>query len=380
MSKSPIPMNDLKRSWIATSSIVKDEISAVLSSGHFVLGSRHDAFEHELARFLGGEVQAVGVASGTDALRIALASVGLGSGDRVLMPANAGGYSALAAAQLGCQLVYADCDPDSLLVTPTTVASALDEDISAVVVTHLYGNSVDVAGIKKLCEPLGIPIIEDCAQGIGGTLSGEERCSVGTIGDVACFSFYPTKNLGAAGDGGAVVSRRVDVLQAARALRQYGWTSRYNIAHSGGLNSRLDELQAAVLRIGLEFVNDLNDRRRQIVERYRKAVVGGGLRLVTGAGVPTTGHLAVFQAPMASKRVGARAALLEMGISSDVHYPIPDHQQSGLPRPARETDLNVAESACQTVFSVPCFPDLTDDEVGRVAKGLALVTDRMSRL
>lgn len=378
MSNLVIPMNDLKRSWVATSPRVRQEVISVLSSGHFVLGPRHEAFEHELAGFLGGGVEAVGVASGTDALRIALTAVGLRSSDRVLMATNAGGYAALAAAQIGCNLVFADCDSNSLLLTPSTIAAVIDDDISAVVVTHLYGNSVDVAGIKKLCEPLGIPIIEDCAQAIGGILSGVEPRAVGTLGDASCFSFYPTKNLGAAGDGGAVVSSRVDVLQAARALRQYGWNSRYEISCSGGANSRLDELQAAVLRVGLPLVGEFNERRRQIIDQYRNAVHGGALRLVTGSGVPTTAHLAVLQAPTASARARAREVMLGLGIATDVHYPIPDHLQSGLPKPVRVTALEVAERACETIISVPCFPDLTDHEITRVAEGLTQLSNRVS--
>lgn len=360
-----VPLNDLSRSWIATAPEVQEAVRRVLSSGWYVLGPETSAFEQELAEFLGCE-RALGVASGTDALRIALLAVGCESGSEIVCAANAGGYAAIAAASIGSRLVYADVDPASLVLTPDTVLAVIGPDTRAVVVTHLYGNVADAPGIVAACSERGIAVVEDCAQSLGASLNGAR---VGTFGDVAALSFYPTKNLGAAGDGGAIATNDPDIARAAVELRQYGWTSKYRIEREHGINSRLDEIQAAILRVGLRFVDDLAERRKEIVRRYRVVLGTPAIRPVSGETESFVAHLAVVRC---SDRQSAMDRLHAAGISTAIHYPIPDHRQRALPAPVRQTDLKVTEQACREVFSLPCFPEMDRLELERVISALAV--------
>ena len=359
-----VPMNDLARSWLATDQAAAEAVAGVLQSGRFLLGEETRALERELAAYV-GTTDAIALASGTDALILAMLGVGVDRGSEVVLAANAGGYAAIAAAAIGATVVYAEVDPDTACVTASSVAAAIGPMTRAVVVTHLYGNLADAAAISGVCQPLGIPVIEDCAQAIG---LGDGSSRAGSLGTAAAFSFYPTKNLGAAGDGGAVTSSDPHVLDRVRRLRQYGWNERYQIDLEGGRNSRIDEVQAALLRLGLGTLDARNDRRRMILARYRAA--SPHLRWVTGA-TTTVAHLAVFRT---RDRTATRALLAEAGIASDVHYPIPDHLQAGLPRPARATDLRATEVLTAEIVTVPCFPELRDDEVDRVADALARLT------
>jgi dTDP-3-amino-2,3,6-trideoxy-4-keto-D-glucose/dTDP-3-amino-3,4,6-trideoxy-alpha-D-glucose/dTDP-2,6-dideoxy-D-kanosamine transaminase len=359
-----IPVNDLSRSWIATAPEVREILDRVLSGGRYVQGPEHDAFERELAALLGVR-HVAGVASGTDALVLSLLAVGCGPGSEVVVAANAGGYAALAVAQIGARTVYADVAAPALLLTAETITRVVGPTTAAVVVTHLYGNAADVASIIDVARPRGIAVIEDCAQAIGAVDRSGRR--VGSLGDAAAFSFYPTKNLGAAGDGGAVATGDDMIADAVRSLRQYGWTTRYTVGRALGRNSRLDELQAAILRLGLRQLDSLNARRRAIVDRYHQSMPEG-LELVTGAGCPTVAHLAVVRTP---DRERLRARLDALGVRTDVHYPIADHEQPGLAPPLRSTELAETERATREVLTLPCFPGMTDEEVERVCAALA---------
>lgn len=359
-----LPVNDLRRARAADTAAILDAIRRVVAGGWYVHGLEHAAFEAELAAMLGVR-HVAGVASGTDALVLAMLAVGCGPDGEVVTAANAGGYAAGAAGQIGAPVVYCDVDPITLLATPRTVEAAIGSATRAVVVTHLYGNVAEIGAIVDLCRPKGIAVIEDCAQAIGGTDAGGRR--VGSLGDASAFSFYPTKNLGAIGDGGAVATSSDSIAARVRSLRQYGWAAKYRIEEPSGRNSRLDELQAAVLRIGLAELDERNERRCTIAQRYGDACGAGHVRLVTGAGCGTVAHLAVVRTP---QRVELRRALSDLGIGTDVHYPIPDHRQPGLAPPARLTDLTECERASSEVLTVPCFPEMTDEEVERVAIAL----------
>jgi aminotransferase EvaB len=363
-----VPMNDLRSSW-QNSPQAKMVASQVLESGWYVHGPHHSSLETQLADFVGVD-QAVGVASGTDALMLALGAVSCGPGKTVATVANAGSYTSVAAAAIGCSITFVDVDPDTLLISPEALKEALERQrIDAVVLTHLYGNSVssDAFGI---CRNAGVRIVEDCAQAIGAK-TPEGYC--GSLGDIATFSFYPTKNLGAAGDGGAITTDDDDLAETARSLRQYGWDRKYRIASPGGRNSRLDELQAALLSVGLEELPRLNARRRSIVQSYAAAVKNNAdLRLITGFDESSSAHLAVVQTAT-GQRDNLRAYLSDHGVASDVHYPVPDHQQPGLQSsidPKSPPELPRSEVACESVVSVPCFPELTDGQVERVATAL----------
>ena len=364
IESSQVPLNDLSRGWIATSTEVRASVLRVLESGWYVHGPEHRAFEGELAAFLGAG-HAVGVASGTDALALALLAVGCGPGSEVVTAANAGGYASVAVAHIGGVVAYADVDGDGLVMTTETVAAAVSDATRAVVVTHLYGNVADVEAIVAFCRPRGIAVVEDAAQALGAT-SGSRR--IGTLGDAAAMSFYPTKNLGAAGDGGAVVTDDDRIAETARSLRQYGWGQKYRVERGQGMNSRLDEVQAAILRIGLGRLDEMTARRQDIVRRYRDALSRSPARMVSGSTDSFVAHLAVVRFP---DRERARDVLSAAGIATDIHYPIPDHRQPGLPSPVRVTSLTETELAAGEIVTVPCFAEMTDQEVDRVCVALA---------
>ncbi len=354
-----IPFNDLARATAAQRHELDEAIGRVLSSGWFVLGPEHDAFEGELAAYL-AIPHAVAVANGTDALELAFAAAGVGPGDTVLTVANAGGYSSVAARLRGATPVYADISPGTLQMTTETARAALT-GLSApprvMVVTHLYGAMAPVRELRELADELGIVVIEDCAQSIGARLEGQHA---GTFGHLATASFYPTKNLGALGDGGAVLTADPDLAVALRSLRQYGWEGKYSIGRGGGRNSRLDELQAAILRTRLPHLDAQNERRRRIHARYEQ-VSSDRIRLVNTASESFIAHLAVA---VVDDRDAVREEFAAAGIGTDVHYPVPDHRQ---PYPGGiGQSLPATEAAARTVLSLPMFPELTDNEVDRI--------------
>lgn len=361
MISSPmiVPFNDLSRGWLANSDEVQEVCKRVIKSGHYIHGPEHAAFEIELADFLGC-TDAIGVASGTDALQLALRAVGCDRGSKIITAANAGGYASIASIEIGCEIIYCDVDPISLVITGDTLAPWLTKDVQAVIVTHLYGNIAPVDQIRKLCEPLGIRVIEDCAQAIGGRIGGRR---VGTIGDIGTFSFYPTKNLGGAGDGGAVVTNDPNLASRVRKLRQYGWNDKYSIESSGGINSRLDEIQAAVLRIGIPKIDLLNAKRREIVRQYREAFRTTKLRIVTQDSNYSTSHLAVVRVPKEISRDRFQEALTIRGIQTAIHYPILDCDQRGLPRRNSVDQIPESRAAKGEIISLPCFSELTSSEV-----------------
>jgi len=361
-----IPFNDLSRGWLANSKEVQEACNRVIQSGYYIHGPEHAAFEYELALFLGVE-SVIGVASGTDALELALKAVGCKTGSKIITAANAGGYTSVVAAGIGCEITYCDVDPEKLVISENTLSPLLSHEIVAVVVTHLYGNIAPVEQIRELCEPYGIKVIEDCAQAIGG-LSGYRR--VGSVGHIGAFSFFPTKNLGAAGDGGAVATSDPELATKLRKLRQYGWGQKYSIDLSGGTNSRLDEMQAAILRVGLPKVDSLNQKRRDIVGSYRKALQGTDLHFVTENSPDSTAHLAVLRLPWNIVRSDFQKVLKEKGVQTAVHFPILDCDQVGLPPQKIVPVLPESRLAKDEIVSLPCFPEMTSQEVSIVTNSV----------
>jgi dTDP-3-amino-2,3,6-trideoxy-4-keto-D-glucose/dTDP-3-amino-3,4,6-trideoxy-alpha-D-glucose/dTDP-2,6-dideoxy-D-kanosamine transaminase len=359
-----VPFNDLGRGTRAIRREIDAAVARVLDSGWYVMGPEHNALEGELSEYLGtGDTVLVG--NGTDALQLALSALDVGEGHTVLTAANAGGYTSTAVRSIGATPVFADVEPEQLLLSVDTVSAAidgLDSAPAAIVVTHLFGAIGEIEAIVEFAHARGIPVVEDCAQSIGATLGGRKG---GNFGDIATTSFYPTKNLGALGDGGAVMTSRPELAQKLRQLRQYGWESKYRATVSGGRNSRLDEMQAAILRVKLPRLDALTARRREIHAAY-EAAAGPGVRLVNSVAESFVGHLAVADL---DDREAVRAELDARGIRTDVHYPIPDHLQP-LMHGAGGWNLPVTERSAERILSLPLFPELTDDEVARVVDAL----------
>jgi len=359
----PVPMNDLGRALACERDALMRAFSDVIASGWLVQGPQHESFEAELANFL-DVPHVLGVASGTDALELAMRAAMPAGRSTVVATANCGGYAATAARRAGFAVGYVDIDPDSLLLDIGHLASVVSDSVGIVVVTHLYGRAADVGAVRRICEPHGVVVLEDCAQALGAIATGGR---VGSLGDVAALSFYPTKNLGALGDGGAVATRSSAIANRLRALRQYGWGKKYTIDQDGGRNSRLDEVQAAVLRMRLSSLDEGNQRRRDIITAYREAS-SDRLRVLPVNGEWHVGHLAVVVTDERDKLRGHLAAHL---IQCDVHYPVPDHLQPAFAAEYALASLPVTLWAASRVLSVPVFPEMRDDEIARVADALA---------
>ncbi len=359
-----VPFNDLRRAISRQRVALSDRLAEVVDSGWFVQGANHDAFEREFAAFL-GVGNCIGVANGTDALEIALRVVTAGRTGSVVMAGNAGGYAASAARRSGLTILWADIDPEWLLLDPLSVGQLLEsQPVVAVVATHLYGNPVRMQELARLCREASVPLVEDCAQAAGAR---DGAVPVGTMGDIAAFSFYPTKNLGALGDAGAITTNTKELADEVRRMRQYGWGRKYIMEAQGGQNSRLDEIQAAVLRLRLLELPTLNDRRRSILQAYCDAS-SARIRMIPAKEHLGVAHLAVG---LCDDRNQVRAQLRAQGIATEVHYPLPDHLQLPLAGQYNGWPLPVTEVTAHRILSLPCFPDLTDFEIEYVCQQLA---------
>lgn len=361
----PVRMNDLRRQTESLRDAMADAVIRTMDSGWYVLGPEVESFEAEFAAFCGVR-HAVGVGNGTDAIEIALRALGCGPGREVVTVANAGMYATAAILSVGAWPVFADIDPVTLTMAPSSLARRLSSRTSAVVVTHLYGQLADLDGALSAVAEHGIPIVEDCAQAHGAERHGRRAGSVGTVG---CFSFYPTKNLGALGDSGALVTDDDGLARTLRSLRQYGWAGKYRAERPAGRNSRLDEIQAAVLRLKLPRLEAWNARRRDIIRAYREAAASGPVSVPDAMSRDHVGHLCVVQT---EHRDDLRAFLGARGIDSDIHYPVPDYCQAALAGLGLEgLSLPETEAASRRILSLPCFPEMTDREVARVCRALA---------
>lgn len=363
-----IPLNSLDRGIKGLEPQISIAVSRVIRSGWFVLGPEHDALEKELAEYLGTK-HSINVGNGTDALEIALSSLGVSTDDYVITVANAGAYTTIASRLLGAVPIYCDVDPHSHLMSPDTLKQVLalcPEKPKAIVITHLYGALAPVAELVEIANQHGIATVEDCAQSLGSTINGKMG---GTFADIATTSFYPTKNFGALGDGGAIFTNDLVLADSARKMRQYGWESKYSIEHSRGRNSRLDEIQAAILRVKLPYLDSQNQKRRNIHSQYELSQ-NNNFKLVNSSNDSFNGHLAVA---VSNNRDKDRAKLSDAGVKTDIHYPIPDHLQKIPGFTPVKTPLEVTEWASQAIYSIPLFPELTDLEVERVSTAVSLL-------
>ena len=364
-----IPFNDLNRTPAALRADLAAGVQRVLDRGWFILGPEVAAFESEFAAYC-GSAHCVSVANGTDALELALRALGAGPGDRVATAANAGGYSTTAIRAAGAQPLYVDIDPASMNLSPSSLAAALATGVRAVIATHLYGRMADLPALLAVTRPADVPLVEDCAQAHGAAIAGRKA---GTWGALGCFSFYPTKNLGACGDGGAITTSDAALAARVKALRQYGWAGKYHSAEYGR-NSRMDEMQAAILRTKLPLLDGWNRRRREIAARFSAALAGSPIGCPPASGEESVAHLYVIRT---ANRDAVRAELAAAGISTDIHYPVPDHLQEaarhqGLPAAA----LPETERAAREILTLPCYPELRDDEIERIVEALRALAGR----
>ena len=353
-------INDLRRHNDAIAAELRAALERVLARGWFILGPEVEAFEEEFAQACAASA-CVGVANGTDALELALRALEVGPGDEVATVANVGNYSSTAIRAVGATPRYIEIEPGSLNMDPAALVGALSSRTRAVIVTHLYGRMAAMPRLVEVAGRAGVPVIEDCAQAHGAVLEGRPAGSWGAAG---CFSFYPTKNLGALGDGGAVVTSDAALAGRLRQLRQYGWKEKYCCTVAGGCNSRLDEIQAAVLRAKLPHLRAWNERRRAIARAYSTALATAPLTLPDSFGGDCVAHLYVIRTP---RRDELRAALAARGIFTEVHYPVPDHCQEPSSAPV---SLPVTEQAAREVLTLPCFPEMTDGEVEMVSRAV----------
>jgi dTDP-4-amino-4,6-dideoxygalactose transaminase len=353
-----LPINDLSRHNGPLDAALRSGIDRVLARGHYILGPETQAFEQEFANYLGA-LTAIGVGNGTDALELALRAAGVGSGDDVLTVANAGMYAGTAIHAVGATPRYVEIEPEHMLLDPAHLPQAITSATRAIVVTHLYGRMADMGSVLAFARARGLIVIEDCAQAHGASREGRRA---GAWGDLAAFSFYPTKNLGALGDGGMLVVNDGSLIERARAIRQYGWGCKYQVVHSGGRNSRLDEIQAAVLRAKLPFLDGWNARRRAIARQYIAGLADCGWRLPAQPGEDDVAHLFVVRTP---NRDAVRASLAEAGIATDVHYPLPDYRQPAYSG-AQTISLPITRDCSAQILTLPCFPEMLDSEVAAV--------------
>lgn len=382
-----IPLFDISRQNKILKIELEKTISSVMANGIFILGKRVAEFEKEFAKYTGVKY-AVGVASGTDAISLALLAVGIGRGDEVIMPANA--YpSVFAVTAIGAIPKLVDIDASTYNMDPDKIEAAMTKKTRAILPVHLYGQPADMGKILTIGKKHNIPVIEDCAQAVGSevsilgshplklpkslrSLKDKKRRGiwkrVGSMGDAGCFSFYPTKNLGAFGDGGMVVTDNPEIYEKVKLLRMYGEKSRYN-SILAGRNSRLDELQAAILLVKIKYLDGWIERRIEIANLYKKS-----LSNLKGIALPLQGdalkkhvcHLFVIRT---KRRDELKKYLEEKGIGTAIHYPVPIHLVPSMKYLGyKKGDFPQSEKACREILSLPMFPELRDEEVKLVVK------------
>ena len=365
MREATVPFLDLKRRVKAIQPRLEAEVARVFDRGRFILGESGAEIERELAKYC-GVAHGVGVASGTDALWLALSALGVGPGDEVVTVSNTCAPTIAAVLQAGATPVLVDVDPRTLTMDPARAEAALTPRSKCLLPVHLYGQCADLGAFRDLTQRRGLVLLEDCAQAHGAEHGGRRS---GSMGHAGCFSFYPTKNLWALGDGGMVVTDDPSVAQRLRLLRNYGY-GEPNRSVLKGHNSRLDEVQAAVLLAGLSRLDEWNERRRSIAARYSGAFQGSAISPpVEADGARHVYHLNVVRSP---KRERVREALHQRGIETMIHYPVPVHRQEGYAGLVRigPGGLAFTERLASEVFSLPLYPEITDREVDRVIEAV----------
>jgi dTDP-4-amino-4,6-dideoxygalactose transaminase len=354
-----VPFGDMKVHYQTYKSQIDQAVHRVLESGHYILGSELEKFEAAFAKSLGSGYVA-GCASGTEAIYLALAAAGVTTGDEVIVVAHTAVPTISAISMTGATPVFVDIDPKTYVMDVNLVEAKITEKTKALVPVHLYGQMVDLEPLLKIAAKHKIMLLEDCAQ---STLATYKGAIAGTLGDYGAFSFYPSKNLGAFGDGGAVSTNSSENFDKLVKLRNYGQSKRY-YHDIIGINSRLDEMQAAILDAQLPFVEQWNERRREIAKRYNEGLEGIVVTPYEAEGRKHVYHLYVIQT---DDRDGLQAYLLEKGIQTLIHYPNPAHLQKAYSYLGyKPGSLPVTEKLVNRILSLPMHPGLTDDQIDAV--------------
>ncbi|HWX47389.1 MAG TPA: DegT/DnrJ/EryC1/StrS family aminotransferase [Roseomonas sp.] len=366
-----VPQADPGAAYRAQQPAIDAAIARVLHSGWYILGSEGAAFEQEFAEWL-GLARAVGCANGTDALVLALRGLGIGPGMTVATVSHTAVATVAAIEMVGATPLLLDIDPDTYTMDPDELLAVLDDPppglppIRAVIPVHLYGQACDLVPMLEACRAAGVAVIEDCAQAHGATLGGR---MLGTFGDVAAFSLYPTKNLAALGDAGIIATADTALAEHIAAIRQYGWKRRY-LSDMVGVNSRMDELQAAVLRVRLPLLAAANARRQAIAAAYDAALAGGPVAPPTRR--PGAEHVFHQYVIRSAEREELAMWLRAQGVATAIHYPLPVHQQEAYRdrTPLGPAGCAETEAAAREVLSLPIYPELNDAQVELVCAAL----------
>jgi len=355
--------------YLAHKAEIDAAISRVLEGGRYILGEEVEAFEKEFAAYV-GTACALGVGSGTEALHLALAACGVGTGDEVVTVSHTAVATVAAIELCGARAAFVDIRPDTFTIDPAKIEAAITPRTKAIVPVHLYGHPAAIDEVVAIARRHGLRVVEDCAQAHGATVGGRK---VGTWGDIGCFSFYPTKNLGALGDGGAATTSDPGLAGRMRLLRQYGWSDRY-VSSIPGWNSRLDELQAGILRVKLRHLEQDNAARRHVASVYARALAGTDVVLPKeNAGATSVYHLYVVRSGERDKLL---AHLRSKGVGALIHYPVPVHLQPAYRSGLSETRaLSETERAAREVLSLPIYPEIKEAEVEQVVKAVRSYRD-----
>jgi dTDP-4-amino-4,6-dideoxygalactose transaminase len=359
-----VPFVDLKQQYASIKTEIDAAIARVIENTSFILGPEVRAFEKAFAEYVGADA-CVAVNSGTAALQLALMAAGIGAGDEVIVPSFTFFATAEAVSVLGATPIFVDIDPASYTVTAAAIESAITSRTRAVIPVHLYGQAADLDPIIDVANKHNLHVIEDAAQAHGAEYKGKR---VGALGSAGCFSFYPSKNLGAYGEAGAVVTNDEELATRLRLLRDHGSTSKY--AHAiVGYNFRMEEIQAAVLNIKLPHLSDWNDARRARAARYNSALRNSGV--VLPREMDYARHVYHVYAVQSDKRDHLQKSLAAAGVQTGVHYPIPVHLQPAYSSLGYQRgDLPVTETLAERVLSLPLFPELSDEQIDRVVEAV----------
>ena len=351
-----VPYADLEKIHNPIRRELEEVLERVIEKQRFIQGSECDLFEKEFAAYCGADY-CIGTGNGLDAIRLILLALGIGYGDEVILPANTFIATALAVSYVGAVPVLLDVRKDTKLLDAEKIEDKITEKTKAIIAVHLYGKTVEMEPIRKIAKKHGLSLIEDAAQAHGARYRGRR---VGSLADAAAFSFYPGKNLGALGDGGAVVTNDSRIAEKVRMIANYGSKEKYCHIYKG-CNSRLDELQAGFLRVKLKYLDQWNEERRKIAARYLKEICSEIIELPQDS--PEGEHVYHIFPIFCREREVLRESLKEAGIETNIHYPIPIYKQEAYRVEMRDEDFPVTNEICNSEISLPLYPGMTDRQI-----------------